>query len=196
MNVLLLVGLVLVAVLVVAALTVWCVTRVRRLDRLHRRVDAARAGLGGALARRVEVTARVADVLDAERATALRTAARTAAATGAPAPDGRDPAGARQARETAENALTRQLAAADPARLGRALSAELADAQQLVILARRVHNDAVRDTLGLRSRRLVRWLHLAGTAPVPVYFEIVDPEPAGSAAGPADVDSDGRRSVR
>ena len=28
-----------------------------------------------------------------------------------------------------------------------------------------VHNDAVRDTLVLRSRRLVRWLRLAGTAP-------------------------------
>jgi 8-oxo-dGTP pyrophosphatase MutT (NUDIX family) len=44
------------------------------------------------------------------------------------------------------------------------------------MLARRVHNDAVRDTLTLRSRRLVRWLRLAGTAPHPAYFEIVDVE--------------------
>lgn len=196
MSVLPVVGLVLVAVLLVAALTVWCVTRVRRLDRLHRRVDAARAGLGAALGRRVEVAGRVAAVLDRAHARALGAAADAAAATGAPAPDGRDPAGARQARETAENVLTRQLAAADAARMPPALSAELADAQQLVILARRVHNDAVRDTLELRSRRLVRWLHLAGTAPVPVYFEIVDPEPGGSAPGPADVDSQSRPSVR
>ena len=37
--------------------------------------------------------------------------------------------------------------------------------------------DAVRDTLDLRSRRLVRWLRLAGTAPAPAYFEIADPPP-------------------
>ncbi|MBW0103782.1 NUDIX hydrolase [Pseudonocardia sp. KRD291] len=190
------VALALVAVLVVAALTVWCVTRVRRLDRLHRRVDAARAGLGGALARRVEVARRVAAALDERSAERLRAAAATADATRAPAPDGRDPAGARQAREAAENALTSRLARVDPNRLSRPLSAELADAQQLVILARRVHNDAVRDTLGLRSRRLVRWLHLVGTAPVPVYFEIVDPEPGGGAAPGADVDSSSRPSVR
>jgi len=67
-------------------------------------------------------------------------------------------------------------------------AAELTDAEQLVILARRVHNDAVRDTLGLRSRRLVRWLHLAGTAPVPEYFEIADPDVGRStpAAAPGD----------
>lgn len=196
MSTLPVIAVVAVAVLLVVALTVWCVTRVRRLDRLHRRVDAARAGLGAALARRVEVACRIAAALDETAARPLRAAADTADATRAPAPDGRDPAGARQARETAENALTRQLAAVDPAGVSTALSAELADAQQLVILARRVHNDAVRDTLGLRSRRLVRWLHLAGTAPVPVYFEIVDPEPGGRAAPQPDVDSESRPSVR
>ena len=55
--------------------------------------------------------------------------------------------------------------------------AELAEAEQLLVLARSVHNDAVRDTLVLRSRRLVRWLHLAGTAPLPGYFEIADAAP-------------------
>jgi hypothetical protein len=174
-----------VVLLVVIGLTVWCGARVGRLDRLHRRVDAARAGLGEALRRRVAVAERVADALGPAGAP-LRTAARTAGAGDAPTPDGRDPAGSRQAREAAENVLTRELAAVATARIETSLVDELADAQQLVILARRVHNDAVRDTLGLRSRRLVRWLHLAGTAPVPVYFEIVDPEPdqAGAAAGP------------
>lgn len=172
-----------VAVLAVIGLTVWCGARVGRLDRLHRRVDAARAGLGEALRRRVEVAVEVADALGPD-GDPLRAAARTAGAAQAPAPDGRDPAGARQQREAAENVLTRELAAVG--RLPEPLVDRLADAQQLVVLARRVHNDAVRDTLGLRSRRLVRWLHLAGTAPVPVYFEIVDPEaePAGSASGP------------
>ena len=65
-----------------------------------------------------------------------------------------------------------------PARPGRPpadVRAALVDAEQLLVLARRVHNDAVRDTLGLRSHRLVRWLRLAGTAPMPTYFEIADP---------------------
>ena len=80
-------------------------------------------------------------------------------------------------REDAESALTRALAGVDRARLPRAVHEELVDAEQLVVLARRVHNDAVRDTLALRSRRLVRWLRLAGTAPGPRYFDIAEPEP-------------------
>ncbi len=49
------------------------------------------------------------------------------------------------------------------------------------MIARRVHNDAVRDTLMLRRRRVARWLGLAGRAPRPRYFEIAEPPgPAGS----------------
>jgi hypothetical protein len=80
--------------------------------------------------------------------------------------------------ETAANALGRALARLDRAALPPDLRAALADAEQLLVLARRVYNDAVRDTLGLRSRRLVRWLRLAGTAPMPAYFEIADPAPS------------------
>lgn len=52
--------------------------------------------------------------------------------------------------------------------------AELADAEARVLLARRFHNDAVRDTVALRERPLVRALYLRGTAPMPTYFEIVE----------------------
>ncbi|MGB3482049.1 MAG: NUDIX domain-containing protein, partial [Mycobacterium sp.] len=55
-----------------------------------------------------------------------------------------------------------------------ALVAELADAEARVLLARRFHNDAVRDTLALRERPVVRWLHLGGHAPLPTYFEITE----------------------
>ena len=55
-----------------------------------------------------------------------------------------------------------------------ALVAELADAEARVLLARRFHNDAVRDTLALRERRTVRWLKLSGRAPLPTYFEIAE----------------------
>src|SRR4029077_17058931 len=81
---------------------------------------------------------------------------------------------ARSSRETAENELSAELAMVDTSALRPALIAELADAEARVLLARRFHNDAVRDTLALRERRLVRWLRLGGTAPLPTYFEIVE----------------------
>ena len=93
-------------------------------------------------------------------------------------------------REAAENDLGQLLGAVPPERVPADLGAELADAQQRVMLARRVHNDAVRDTRSLRRRRLVRWLRLAGTAAQPDYFEIAEPDPdAGSHTPP-------RRSAR
>jgi hypothetical protein len=156
------------AAVVVVTLALTCVVRARRLDRLHVRTDAARAGLHSALDRRVAVALRVVQASEpagGRGAEALRAAA--VAARTAPAYE----------RELAENALTRRLAGIDRTGLPAALHEELADAQQLVLLARRVHNDAVRDTLDLRSRRLVRWFRLAGTAPAPAYFEIADPEP-------------------
>jgi hypothetical protein len=52
--------------------------------------------------------------------------------------------------------------------------AELTEAESRVLLARRFHNDAVRDTLALRERRPVRWLRLGGHAPLPTYFEIAE----------------------
>ncbi|MFC4944584.1 NUDIX hydrolase [Pseudonocardia sp. GCM10023141] len=140
---------------------VWLgVSRVRRLHRLHRRLDAARAGLEAALRRRV----------------ALATAAGVLPVGGVDVGG----VGLGPEREAAENALGRALAGLD--RAGPADLAELGDAERQVALARRVHNDAVRDTLGLRSRRMVRWLRLAGTAPMPAYFEIADPEAGGRAS--------------
>jgi hypothetical protein len=165
------------AVLVVTGFAVLVASRVRRLDRLHVRTDAARAGLESACERRASAALAVARVLaavPAERARAdgLRaavTGARTARVTGGD-------------REGAENVLGRELAGVPRALLPPAVLAELEDAEQLLGLARRVHNDAVRDTRDLRSRRLVRWLHLAGTAPMPAYFEIADPGPGVTTA--------------
>jgi heme exporter protein D len=166
-----------VALVVLAVVTVVCVVRARRLDRLHRRTDAARAGLADALEHRGTVALRVADALPDGRAPDAR-AVRIAAhsALGACRAGLRVTGGALDACEVAENALTRRLAAVDRGMLPPGLAAEALDAEQLVVISRRVHNDAVRDTLDLRSRRLVRWLRLAGTAPVPVYFEIADPQ--------------------
>jgi hypothetical protein len=166
------------AVLVLVGLTTLVASRVRRLDRLHVRTDAARAGLESALERRAAAALAVAAVLEAAgrgRADGLR-----AAVAGARAGRVRD-----GDREGAENVLGRELAAVPRTCLPDAVLEELVDAEQLLVLARRVHNDAVRDTRELRSRRLVRWLHLAGTAPMPEYFEIADAEAGVTVAAPA-----------
>lgn len=160
MTALLVVAAVLSATVLATAVGTLVVGRVRRLHRLHIRTDAAGAGLQAALARRAAVAARIGDGLVA----AAAAAARSTPGLGA-------------ARESAENELGRRLAGLDRSRLPDRLRAELVDAEQLVVLGRSVHNDAVRDTLDLRSRRAVRWLRLHGTAPLPGYFEIADPTP-------------------
>ncbi|MEJ2870691.1 NUDIX domain-containing protein [Actinomycetospora sp. OC33-EN08] len=145
------------------------VGRARRLDRLHVRVDAARLGLVAALDRRAAVVRAVAatapsSALSPTDRRALRASARAAEAAG----DG-------DAREVAENDLVARRAPLECATLPPDLSAELADADARVVVARRIHNDAVRDTRALRGRRMVRALRLAGTAPYPEYFEIAEP---------------------
>lgn len=176
----------LVIVAVTLLLAAWVLRVANRLDRLHVRTDAAWAAVDAALARRAVV---VRALLDPELSAA---ASRAEAAS-------------RADRELLENELSALLGALDRSALPPALAAELADAEERVMLARRVHNDAVRDTLGLRSRRLVRWLHLAGTAPLPAYFEIADaeagvtttappPPPDQRIMPPADVRSGVRRS--
>ncbi|MFC5139224.1 NUDIX hydrolase [Actinomycetospora rhizophila] len=161
------------------------IARARRLDRLHVRTDAAAAGLAAVLDRRAAVVRAIAAtagpvaLADADRR-ALRAAARAATATRAAGEGDLD-----AEREAAENDLTRALGALDTAALPADLAAELADAHARVSVARRIHNDAVRDTRALRGRRMVRWLRLAGTAPVPRYFEIAEPGPDGLPVEPA-----------
>lgn len=159
------------AVLLVVILAIggWALQTANRLDRLHVRYDLSWQALDGALARRAVVARAVAvdaygDGPEGERLAALADAAERAP---------------RAAREAAENELSAALAMVDPASLPQPLTTELADAEARVVLARRFHNDAVRDTLALRERRAVRILRLGGTAALPTYFEIVErPETA------------------
>ncbi|ATY12769.1 NUDIX hydrolase [Amycolatopsis sp. AA4] len=138
------------------------VATANRLDRLHVRTDAGWAALEAALARRAVVARAVAAVL--HDGAALHAAAARAEAA------------ARPDREVAENELTLALASIDRSRLPEVLAEELTDAEHRVVIARRVHNDAVRDTLALRRRRKVRYFKLAGTAPLPEYFEFAEPD--------------------
>jgi 8-oxo-dGTP pyrophosphatase MutT (NUDIX family) len=157
-----------VALAALVALGAWGYRTASRLDRLHVRYDLSWQALDGALARRAVVARAVAAAAFggvpkadpvAEQLAALADAAERAT---------------RHAREACENKLSATLAMVDPASVPSGLLAELGDAEARVLLARRFHNDAVRDTLALRERRLVRLLRLGGRASRPSYFEIAE----------------------
>jgi len=154
------------AVLFVVLLLVgaWAFQTANRLDRLHVRYDLSWQALDGVLARRAVVARAVAVDSYGGGPAGKRLAALADAAERAP----------RAGREAAENELSSALTMVDPSSLPTALVAELADAEARVLLARRFHNDAVRDTLALRERPGVRLLRLGGTAALPTYFEIAE----------------------
>ncbi|TCP41656.1 hypothetical protein EV191_12541 [Tamaricihabitans halophyticus] len=161
------------AVLVCALLLgAWLIGTANRLMRLHVRTDAAWAAAEAALGRRAVVARAVAaaGLLPETEADALRAAAERAESV------------PREEREQAENELTRLLGLVQRSALPAELVEELGDAEQRVVIARRVHNDAVRDTLTQRRRRVVRWCRLAGTAAQPSYLEIAEPELTGQLA--------------
>ena len=128
-----------------------------RLDRLHARVDAATAALDGQLRQRAGAAVAFAGSSRTAAAREVADAARRALAT----------AGLGHDREAAESALSRALQA-----LGGDADATLVDESMRTGFARRFHNDAVRDALVVRKRRVVRWFHLAGTARLPSFFEM------------------------
>jgi hypothetical protein len=175
----------LLTVLVVLVLLAMYVTwTAGRLDRQHVRVEAGRSALDAALVRRAALAEELAELVrssgsadEAALAVPVVAAARTA----------RDAEG--DHRERAENDLTRVLRplvnalgstlhADDPPQPDKnpthALLGQLAAATSRIGLARNIANGAVDHTLALRRRRLVRWLHLAGRAAAPAYFEIDD----------------------
>ncbi|MEV6427064.1 NUDIX domain-containing protein [Nocardia sp. NPDC051463] len=169
---------------VIFAIGIWAYSTANRLDRLHVRSDQSWHALDSALARRAVVARSVAiaiagpmsDPASADRAKLLSMLADRAERA------------SRSDRETVENQLSAALSAIDIAQLRPQQVAELADAEARVLIARRFHNDAVRDTLALRTRRPVRILHLGGTAPLPTYFEITERATPAASTG-LDVDT-------
>ncbi|MFD7895073.1 hypothetical protein [Streptomyces sp. MnatMP-M17] len=155
-----------------------------RLDRLHTRIDAARAALDAQLLRRASVTQELATsgVLDPAASIVLYEAAHAA----------------RQAeeeqREVAESELSQalravfgeaaQVEAVRAAPGGEEAAGELAASVRRVPMARRFHNDAVRAARALRRHRKVRWFRLAGHAPFPLAFEMDDEPPVALADRP------------
>ncbi|WP_240796200.1 hypothetical protein [Streptomyces sp. RFCAC02] len=163
------------AVLVLAA--VYLSWTAGRLDRLHARIDAARAALDAQLLRRASIAQELATagVLDPAASMVLYQAAHAARLA-------RD-----EEREVAESELSQALRAVlgDGGQLrvvreapgGRDGADELAAAVRRVPMARRFHNDAVRSARAVRRHRMVRWFRLAGHAPFPLAFEMDDEPP-------------------
>jgi hypothetical protein len=164
-----------------AAIGVYLSWTAGRVDRMHARVETARATLDAQLQRRSGIAIELAGagVLDPASAMLVADSAHRARAAAEPG------------QELAESDLTKSLVAAfgepdDVAELrGDAtdgnLVDELAAASRRVQLARRFHNDAVRAARGLRSHRLVRWLKLSGRAPMPQPIDFDDSVPPGLA---------------
>ncbi len=146
-----------------------------RVDRLHARVEAARAALDAQLVRRSAVALQLATSGELDPAASLLLAAAAVEAREC------DEA----SREAAESDLSRALRAvlddedAVVDAMGVELLTELGAAAQRVQLARRFHNDAVRATRDTRRSRPVRWFRLAGHAAMPASFEIDDEPPEG-----------------
>jgi hypothetical protein len=153
-----------------------------RLDRLHARIDAARAALDAQLLRRASVAQELATagVLDPAASIVLYESAHAARSA--------EP----EQREVSESELSQALRAvfADPVTVaevrqapgGTAAIGELTQAVRRVPMARRFHNDAVRAARAVRRHRVVRWFRLAGHAPFPLAFEMDDEPPAALTA--------------
>jgi hypothetical protein len=165
------VGWLVVAVVVAVLLSMWVTFTLTRLDRLHARVDAARAALDAQLVRRAAALLQVSEApetpLDADER-----AEYAAVAQSALAPAGPD-------RRAAENAVGRAVVrlADGRAALRPEAGEELREAAARVQVARRFYNDAVRDTRTLRARRMPRLLRLAGHVEMPQFFDIDDTVP-------------------
>lgn len=166
------VGWLIAAVVVAILLSMWITFTLTRLDRLHARVDAARAALDAQLVRRGAALMQVAEgargTLPQDQLAYYQVTAQAALTPAGP-----------DRREAVENAVGRAVArlVATPYGLPEEAVAELHEAAVRVEVSRRFYNDAVRDTRALRARRMPRLLRLAGRVDVPQFFDIDDTPP-------------------
>lgn len=162
---------------VLLALALWLSWTAHRVDRIHHRLQVARASLDTQLLHRSGTALELATsgALDPARSLLLVDAAHQARAAG------------HDDLEAAESDLSEALRAvfSDAGEVRGLLAAsdtgplleELTGDCRKVELARRFHNDLVTSARALRSRRRVRWLRLAGHAPPPTTVDLDDEPP-------------------
>lgn len=168
------VAVVAVLLMLVAIYVSW---RATRIDRLHVRLETARAGLDAALVRRAAVALELAASRQLDPATSLllATAAHEARISD---PDNREFAESdlsRALRAAFEQPGFRETLADRPE--GATMLDDLDAAAQKVAFARSFYNNAVAATRSARRKLLPRVLPLAGRAPGPEFFEIDDTPP-------------------
>jgi hypothetical protein len=168
--------------LLVVAVGLWLWWTANRLDRMHHRIDVARGSLDAQLLRRSGATVELAssDALDPPSRLVLLDAAHGARNAA--------PGEFEKAESELSEALRAVFGAMDDVEAWRCdpevapLVDELARDCAKVELARRFHNDVVVTARTLRSRRLVRWLRLAGRAADLRTVDLDDVPPPGLAA--------------
>jgi hypothetical protein len=166
-----------IAVAVVLFLGVYVSWRAGRLDRMHTRLEAARAALDVTLVRRSSVALELAASGFLDPATSVLLAEAAHEARGG---QGTGLAG----QELVQSNLSRALRAAfaqpgfraslDDVDGAADLLAELEAAAHQVLVARKFYNTAVAVTRDARRKPLVRLLRLAGHAELPEFFEMDD----------------------
>ncbi len=189
-------------VIVVAAalfVGVYVSWRAGRIDRLHARVEMARAALDATLLRRSSVAMELATSGLLDPATSLLlagavhgTRGASAGGSGGVVPPGQQ--GGDRPRDLAESDLTRALRAAFSQPGFRSslsgkdgaddLLAEVEAAAHQVFLARKFYNDVVAATREARQRPLARLLRLSGKAKAPEFFEMDDSLVAENSTAP------------
>ncbi len=187
-----------IVIVVAAALLagVYVSWRAGRIDRLHARVEMARAALDATLLRRSSVALELATSGLLDPATGLLLAGAVHGAqqggAGGMGPPGQDRTA--RPRDLAESDLTRALRAAFGQPGFRSslsgkegadeLLAEVEAAAHQVFLARKFYNDMVAATREARRRPLARVLHLSGKAKTPEFFEMDDSLVAEDSSAP------------
>lgn len=189
---------VLTAVLVIVVLLVaagWYLSySAARLDRLHAKAEGSLSALDAQLVRRAEAGLELATSgsLDPASALLVADAASTALERHITHPVGDDPLDGQHfgGLESVENDLTQALSAALTPESVAAIRAEglesmggealdrVRAAALRVQMARRFHNEAVREVRRVRAKRVVRVFHLAGYAALPEPVEFDDALPA------------------
>jgi hypothetical protein len=166
----------LIAVLVLSGL--WLSWTANRLDRMHHRIEVARASLDTQLLRRSGAVVELATsgALDPARSLLLVDAAHEARGASANEFEGAESDLSEALRAVfADAAEVRALREAPG--IGELLR-ELAGDCRKVELARRFHNDVVASALALRRNWVVRWFGLAGRAEMPAMVELDDTWPS------------------
>ncbi len=164
-------------VLVLLALVLWgfyVSWRASRLDRLHNRVEAARTALDLALVRRASAASQLASsgLLDPATSLLLADAVRRVGEVGPAERDLAESDLTRALRATLGDPDFRKELAADHA--AAELVAEVEAAAPQVFIARTFYNDLAGRTVYARRRPLARALRLAGSAPLPGFFDMDD----------------------